>query len=371
MNQDVQSILVVDDEDGVREALCEFLKDEGYNVESAVCAESAVDILKKRFFRLVITDLKLPGMDGIALSKLIIDNHPHTGIIIITAYGNVPSALEAMRFGADDYILKPFTIQALRHAVEKVFEKQELLLKNLAYRVELEKKVKERAQEIESAATNLGQTFYKIIHVFGNALESREPYLFGRTERITIYALYTARELEWDQHTIAQLMFGAPISDIGKLAIPVELLLKSDPLEPSEKEVMRTHVEEGVKIVGNLAHFLDASAIIHFHHEKFDGSGYPLGLAGEAIPAPARLVAICDSFDAMVHSRPWRGSKTWEEAASEINDLSGTAYDPEIAKGFLAILEEKKLHSLIGQKPTELFYEQTLSVLASPESWPA
>ena len=366
-----KKILVVDDEDGVREAVVEFLDAEGYFVESTDNAESAVEKLKSKSFDLAITDLKLPGCDGIELSREIKNLAPKTSIIVITAYGNIPSALEALRLGAEDYIQKPFTFQALSHTIQKVFEKKSLVAENLAYQVELEKKVRDRAAEIEQAGMNLGRTFYKTIHIFGNALESREPYLYGRTERITILSLHTAKKLKWDQIIIAQLLFGAPISDIGKLAVPEELLFKSKPLSEGEIEALHLHVEEGVRIVSDLAHFLDAAAIIHFHHERFDGSGYPLGLRGKAIPAPARLVAICDSFDAMVHSRPWRPAKPWKDAAGEIRRLAGTAYDPEIVEGFFSALEECKLYKLIGQKPTELFYELTLPILASPDAWPA
>jgi putative two-component system response regulator len=371
MEQIKHRVLAVDDEEGVREAVCEFLEIEGFEVEQAEDAETALSLLNEKRFDLVVTDMKLPGMDGIAFSKIIKEASPDTGIIVITAYGNIPSALEAMVFGAEDYILKPFSLEAIRHSVRKVFEKKRLVAENIAYQAELERKVRERSAEIEDAGTRLGQTFYKTIYIFGNALESREPYLHGRTERITILALQTARVLGWNQTSVSQLLFGAPVSDIGKLAIPEELLFKTDPLEPEEIRVIRSHVEEGVWIVADLAHFLDSAAIIHFHHERIDGSGYPLGLKGEAIPATARLVAICDSFDAMVHPRPWRKARSWQEALAELQSLAGTAYDAEMVKGFAAALEEHNLQRLIGRKPTELFYELTLPILASPEAWPA
>lgn len=371
MNNEAPAILVVDDEEGIREALQEYLTSLGYQSECADGGGSALDILIRRKFDLVITDLKMPDMSGIELSRKINETAPETGIIVITGYGNVPSALEALQFGADDYILKPFSLQSLKHSINMAFEKKRLQSENLAYQAELELQVKQRSMETQQAATKLGQTFYKTIHIFGNALESRERYLYGRTERITIQALYTARLLGWDENEIAQLLFGAPVSDIGKLALPEEILLKEEPLSAEEIGIIRSHVEKGLQIVADLAHFHDVKPIIQFHHERLDGSGYPFGLKGDEIPKTAMLVGICDSFDAMTHCRPWRPAKPPDVAINELLGLGGRTFDQELLKAFFSAVRTKKLSRLVGQKPTRLFYELTLPILASPETWPS
>ncbi|HUX08512.1 MAG TPA: HD domain-containing phosphohydrolase [Acidobacteriota bacterium] len=370
MERRPENILVVDDEAGIREAIGDFLATKKYPCECVENAESALQVLEGRLFDIVITDMKMPGMDGIALSKRIKDISPETSIIIITAHGNIPSALEAIQFGAEDYILKPFNIKALEHSIAKVIEKKRLQQQNIDYQQELEHKVEERAKEIRTTSMDIGQTFFKTIHIFGNALESRERYLKGRTERITLLAYHTAVEMGWDSRILAQLLLGAPVSDIGKLALSEDLLYKETPLSEKEQAVIRSHVEEGLDIVANLAHFRNISAIIHFHHERVDGSGYPLGLKGDAIPEQARLVAICDSYDAMTHARPWRPAKPAARAMEEIIALAGSSYDPEIAEAFARTVREHKLDLLIGKKPTELFYEVTLPILASSDTWP-
>ncbi len=370
MERRPENILVVDDEAGIRDAIGDFLAAKNYPCECVANAESALHALEGRLFDIVITDMKMPGMDGIALSKRIKDVSPDTSIIIITAHGNIHSALEAIQFGAEDYILKPFNIKVLEHSIAKVIEKKRLQQQNLTYQQELERKAEERTEEIRKTSMDIGQTFFKTIHIFGNALESRERYLNGRTERITLLAYHTAVEMGWDQKDLSQLLLGAPVSDIGKLALGEDLLYKETPLTDKEASLIRSHVEEGLDIVSNLAHFRNVSAIIHFHHERMDGSGYPLGLEGDSIPEPARLVAICDSFDAMTHSRPWRPAKPPSQAIDEISDLAGRSYDPEIAEAFATTVRKHKLDGLIGKKPTEQFYEATLPILASPDAWP-
>jgi putative two-component system response regulator len=370
MERRPESILIVDDEAGIRDAISDFLTAKNYPCESAADGESALHALEGRLFDIVITDMKMPGLDGISLSKQIKERSPNTSIIIITAHGNIHSALEAITFGAEDYILKPFNIKVLEHSIAKVIEKKRLQKQNIVYQKELERKVEQRSHEIQQASLDIGLTFFKTIHIFGNALESRERYLHGRTERITLLAFHTAAELEWDQRDVARLLLGAPISDIGKLSLPETLLYKREALDDQERASIRSHVEEGLNIVSSLAHFRDVSAIIHFHHERFDGSGYPLGLAGTAIPATARLVAICDSYDAMTHPRPWRAAMPAPDALAEIKDLAGTAYDPDFVEAFIRAVTVNKLDKLIGSKPTSLFYEITLPVFASPEVWP-
>jgi putative two-component system response regulator len=370
MERRPESILVVDDEAGIREAIGDFLSAKKYPCECVGDAESALRMMEGRLFDIVITDMKMPGIDGISLSKKVKEIAPETSIIIITAHGNVPSALEAVHFGAEDFILKPFNIKVLEHSIAKVIEKKRLQKQNIAYQQELEHKVEERSHEIKKTSLDIGQTFFKTIYILGNALESRERYLRGRTERITLLAYHTAVEMGWDNHDIAQLLLGAPMSDIGKLALPESLLYKQEPLNAGERSLIRSHVEEGLNIVSTLAHFRDVSAIIHFHHERYDGSGYPLGLTGKAIPPAARLVAICDSYDAMTHSRPWRAAISPESALEEIVKTAGRAYDPEQVEAFSETVKRENLSRLIGSKPTELFYGIALPILASPEGWP-
>ena len=371
MSEESPTILVVDDEEGIREAISQFLGSQGYATEDCESAEEALEKLQRGSYALIVTDMKLPGIDGIEFSKRVKKTAADSSIVVITAYGNIPNALEAIRFGADDYLLKPFTLQALDHSVRKVLEKRRLESENIAYRAELRRKVKQRAEGIQLANYRLGETFYKTVHIFGNALESRETYLYGRTERITIMALDTATALGWGSERLSQILLGAPISDIGKLALPEAVLYKAGPITAEERALLRSHAREGARIVGNLADFSPVIPIIRLHHERLDGSGYPDGLEGDEIPACARLVAICDSFDAMIHARPWRPALGADEATGELRRLAGTAYDKEMVEAFLESLRDNDFLQHCGKKPTRLFYDLTLPRLARDDVWPA
>lgn len=363
MTQDRADILIVEDEHEIRDAIEAYLSGLGHEVIGAESAEEGLELLTRRPFDLLITDLKLPGIDGIELCRRARQGSVDVSIIVITAFGNISSAMEAIEHGVEDYLLKPFTIDSLRHAVIRALEKRILVSENQRYVQELERQVSQRANEIEETGRSLGQAFYKTLHILGNSLESREIYLRGRTERVTIYSLRIAQELGWDTQKLGHLLIGAPISDIGKLSISEEILTLPRPLTADELILVRDHVDTGVQIINSLVHFREVIPIIRYHHERIDGSGYPEGLRGETIPAAARIVAIADSFDAMTHFRPWRPARKPETALAEIADLAGIHYDDEFVGAFLRAVERHGLDELVGIKPTRQFYELTLPLL--------
>jgi putative two-component system response regulator len=357
------SVLVVEDEPEIRDALSDYLKYLGYEAYGFENAEGALEAFSTRHYDLLITDMKLPGIDGIELCQEVKKAHFRTSIIVITAYGNVPSALKAIELGADDYILKPFTLESLQLAVKRVFERRLLEKENLLYQARLEQMVETRRDQIVRAGQSIGVTFYKTVYILGSSQECREPFLQGRTERVTISSLRTAQELGWNSQMIIQLLLGAPISDIGKLAVPETILNKPGPLSRSELKLVRNHVNSGVRIVSSLAHFREVAPILRSHHERFDGNGYPDGLRGEEIPATAAVVAIADSFDAMIHKRPWKPAKSYADAIEELKSLSGKAYHPDYIAAFISAVEKHQLKELTGIKPTKQFYDLTLPLL--------
>lgn len=357
------SVFIVEDEPEILEALSDFLESLGFPTQSFSNAEDALEAFEKEPASLVISDMKLPGMDGIELCKLLKTRHPETNVVVITAFGNISSALEAIDFGAEDYILKPFNLDTLRYSLQRIFEKQQLLVENRRYREQLEAEVRSRTSEVHQASRKIGAVFYKIVHVLGNSQECREPYLRGRTERVTIMSLRTAEKLGWGQDRVQELLLAAPISDVGKLAISETILNKPNQLTQEELEIVHDHVLAGERIINSLAHFKRVAPVIRLHHERHNGAGYPNGLRGHEIPDTASLVAIVDSFDAMTHSRPWRKAKKYDEALAEIRKLSGTEYNPRLVEAFIAAAGEHNFASLINTKPTKEFYELTLPLL--------
>ena len=367
MTKAPSSVLIVEDEPEIREALRDYINNQEFHTEEYDNAESALNAMNYREFDLVITDIKLPGMDGLELCKKIRQRFSLTNIIVITAFGNISSALLAIDYGADDYILKPFSLKSLKHSLEKVFERRRLEHENIKYQKKLEKLVRARRLEIEKAGEDIGTTFYKIVHVLGSAQECRETFLRGRTERVTILSLHLAQELGLNIKQQTEILLGAPISDIGKIAISESILNKATPLEDDEWELIRNHITEGAKIVGSLALFKDVLPIIQLHHERYDGSGYPGGLAGDEIPTTAAIVGIADTYDALTHDRPWRKAFSHKEAIQELSGSAGKLFDPELIEVFISVLHKNQLYNLIGTKPTETFYDLTFPILKKIE----
>ena len=360
---DMVKILVVEDEPEIREAMSDFISTMNMEPFSFDNAEDALNSARAQVYDLVITDMKLPGMDGIELSRRIKQINEETSIIVATAYGNIDSAMQAIDYGAEDYLLKPFGLDVLSHAINKVLEKKKLERENLEFQLELEEKVERRKSAISRAGKSFGESFYQTLYILGNAQECREIFTRGRTERMALLTYWTAYQLGWDDTEKANLLLGAPLSDVGKLAIPETILNKTTTLDNNEKEIIKSHVEGGINVISNLEHLVGAIPIIRHHHERIDGSGYPDGLKGDEIPRTARLTAICDSFDAMTHIRPWRSAKTWQEALQELLNNSGNIYDGDIVEDFVETVTDLELYRLINTKPAKSLYELALPIL--------
>jgi putative nucleotidyltransferase with HDIG domain len=182
-----------------------------------------------------------------------------------------------------------------------------------------------------------------ILSVLSGAIEARDPYTRGHSTRVTAIAEAVARALGWSEERLASLRVGGPLHDIGKLTVSDEVLRKEGRLDASELEQIREHPKVGAKILLRMSAFRDALPYVLYHHERWDGSGYPSGRSGEEIPLEARVLAIADAFDAMTSDRPYRRALTHEEAVAEVERCAGTQFDPEIARVFLELFAEAEL----------------------------
>ncbi len=330
-------ILIVDDDSTVRDVIGVLLGEEGYVCATATSAEQAMDLLHATEFHLVIADMKMPGKDGLWLLDRVHAEQPSTAVVMLTAFGDTEAAVECLRRGAVDYLLKPPKVTDLIRSIERALAKRRLELARQRYRTSLERRVREKTAELSKALREVQASYASTLDALVAALDAREHETSDHSQRVVRYTLAIAERIgvpEGDRDVIAR---GALLHDIGKIGVPDAILLKPGPLLPSEWEEMRRHPQTGYTILQSIPFLQRAAEIVLSHQEKFDGTGYPRQLAGEAIPLGARIFAIADTFDAITSDRPYRKGGSIEKARNEIRRFSGTQFDPRCAEAFLSL----------------------------------
>lgn len=341
-------VLVVDDEPAIREMLCMYLSGHGFAATPAGDADEALSLLGQSKFDLVVSDLNMPGRSGIDLLRDALARHPQLCFLIATASTDTPTAVEAMRTGAADFLLKPLRLDrvlaAARRALKRHGEQQE----RLRLQAEAEQRqqhaeqlLRERTAQLGSALELVRQASAETLQALAIALDIRAQDVAGHSDRVTRYTVELARRLGYDVAALARLERAAYLHDIGKLGVPDAILNKPGPLSAEEQEIMRSHVQLGHELVTKVPSLAHAADLVLAHQEHFDGGGYPHSLAGEAIPRDARIFAVADALDAMTSDRPYRKALPWSEARAEIERQSGRQFDPEVVAAFLAITEER------------------------------
>jgi len=300
-------ILVVDDEEVICSILARRLTREGYSCMMAHNGKEALNYFYKDSFSLIISDIKMPEMDGIELLKKVKAMHPPMLMIMVTAYPEIDLAVEAMRLGAYDFIIKPADLELIVLSVKKALEKKRLEEELEVYHKNLERLVEERTAKLQLAYRTLKKAYLDSVKVLAEAIDAKDPYTRGHSDRVRKMSLQIATSLGFTEDRMEILEYGALLHDIGKIGIHDEILRKPGALSPEEYQTIQVHPLIGVKIVEGIEFFKDKIPMIRHHHEHFDGNGYPDGLAGEAIPLEARIIAVPDAFDAMASLRPHRG----------------------------------------------------------------
>jgi putative two-component system response regulator len=309
--------------------LVESLRDE-YVVKAAINGEMALKIVQKSQPDLILLDVMMPGIDGFEVCRQLKANYitRHIPVIFVTAMIGTDDEIKGLSLGAVDYITKPISPPIVRARV-----KTHLALAD--QNLELEHKVQERTKQLE-------ETRLQIIQRLGRAAEYKDNETGLHVIRMSLYAYELAIAAGMSEADANLLKHAAPMHDIGKIGIPDEILKKKGRLNDEELIIMRTHSQIGAEIIGD-----DASDVLKLaktvaltHHEKWDGTGYPNGLAGEQIPSVGRIVAIADVFDALTSERPYKKAWTVTEAFSYMNEQAGSHFDPYLMAIFLSISDK-------------------------------
>lgn len=341
------SILIVDDDEATRNLLTDCL-DERYWCVTAASAEEAISLLATCTFNLVLSDITMRGKSGLDLCSHVQESFPQTVVVMISAMTGIDYAVEAMRHGAFDYITKPFDLLQVRLSVDRAVLYQQAVADKQRYEQILEERVRIRTEELKSANDDLNfmlDTLYNnyraTLRGLAGTLEARDIETRGHSDRVVAYSTRLGRQLGLNSNELIALEQGALLHDIGKVGVPDAVLLKPGSLTTEEWVKMREHVKHGLRIIEGVEFLAGARWVLGQHHEKYDGSGYPNKLRGDAIHIHARIFAVADAYDAIRSDRPYRAGQSHEIACEEITAHSGTHFDPRIVNAFMSISKEE------------------------------
>lgn len=317
--------LVVDDEDRLRQVLMHVMRKDGFRCIEAATGEQALEHLRRHPVSLMLSDLKMPGMNGIELLRRALELYPDVAVVMITGVPDVEDAVSCLAQGAMDYLMKPFHLEEVRMRAAKAMDRRRLILENRHYQERLHERVVAQASRLE-------EMFFAGVQALAEALELKDPYTRGHSVRVSQYSSILARALGLDEDVVRQIELGGHVHDIGKIGVREAVLNKTEQLTDEEYEHIMIHPVVGWRVLAPLLGDAPiALNIVRSHHERMDGRGVPDGLVGEMIPFEARIVAVADAIDAMTSGRPYRGSElTLVEAVQELRRNAGSQFDPKV-----------------------------------------
>jgi putative two-component system response regulator len=344
-------LLVVDDDEQARKLLATVLESAGYEWESANSAEEAYELLEQDDFALILSDVRLPEDSGLKLVRDVLSEHPDIAAVMVSEIDDPEFAKTALDFGAYGYIIKPFTPSEVVIAVANALRRRQLEIDNRAQRQTLEQIVKARTAALERSAKQLKLTREETVRRLSRAVEYRDEETGQHTERMSRYCAMLAARTGLDPESIR---IASAMHDVGKVAVPDQVLLKPGILTPDERREMERHTDVGYQILhGSGSSLLELGAVIAWtHHEKYDGSGYPRRLAGQEIPMEGRIAAVADVFDALTTDRTYRRAFSLDEAVALMKAERGQHFDPYLLDFFLDSLDDiLEIRSTYAEEP--------------------
>jgi putative nucleotidyltransferase with HDIG domain len=308
-------VLVVDDADGIRIALEECLRIHGYDVAVAASGAEALELLRRERFDLLLTDQAMPGLSGLELTAEAVRMHPDVPVVLLTGHTDVDLARRSLRSGASDFITKPVNVLELPIVIERNLTRRWLEIARL----------KEREAQVLFAA----------IKALASAVDAKDPYTARHSTDVARLALALVDSLGIGTDEGYVLELAAWMHDVGKIGVPDTILTKPAALTSTEMVLIRAHPVTGSEIVGQIPELRAVATAIRHHHERFDGRGYPDGLAGNAIPLSSRIIAVADAFEAMTANRSYRRGMQVERAVAELEKHRGAQFDPLLTDVFV------------------------------------
>ncbi|PLY04332.1 MAG: histidine kinase [Arcobacter sp.] len=365
------SVLYVEDDENIASSFKNYLQKFFNKIDYKENGEEGLNCFLENQHDIVITDIRMPKMDGLEMSEKIKQINPNQNILITSAYTNVAQFLQSIKIGIDGYIIKPIDYDNLNSMLYKISEKIKTYKDLESYKKNLEKLVKIKTQENTKLELEKIENYEKTLFALIDIIENRDPYTGKHSLRVAEYSKLIAEELGFDKDECEELYKAGILHDIGKIAIPDSLLLKPSKLNDNEYKLIQEHVSIGVHMLEQIPMFKEISEIINCHHERLDGSGYPNKLKGEEIPFKANIMALADSFDAMTTNRIYKGRKSIKEALEEISSLKNIYFKEKIVKAAEKVLKNIVIDNNISQLPKttlekerfSYFYKDTLTRL--------
>jgi response regulator RpfG family c-di-GMP phosphodiesterase len=328
-------VLVVDDDPSV----CEFLKlaigPMASGVSVAENAATALEAIESGNFDIIFCDIWMPGCSGMELLSLARQSKWDVGFILATGKVQIELIIEALHLGASDFLLKPFSIGTLEQSISRTFRLLQMERESRAYRTSLEASIERRTRDLMQALRELEKNYQTTLEALVLSLDAREHETYAHSLRVRAYTLHLAHLVGYPPALMPPLGHAALLHDIGKIAVADSILLKPGKLTEEEFLQMRLHVLAGEQILNQIPFLRAAAPVVRHHHERYNGKGYPDGLAGEQIPLGARLFSLADTLDAMTSDRTYRKATGLPQVYAEVSRERGMQFDPQIADLFL------------------------------------
>ncbi len=321
--------------------LTETLRKGGYEAEAACSGQAALAKLGESPFAALLLDVIMPGMDGLQLLAEVAKRHPNVVVVMTTAVRSPDTIVQAMKLGAVDYIIKPFERDKVLLSVSAALEKRRAKLELQGHQRLLVEHVKRGSHSLKQKTREIESLLLGVIESLAYTIEAKDKWTEGHSRKVARHAVMIANELGWDARARWEVEHAGVLHDIGKLAVRESVLNKPGPLTYEEYVHVRQHPITAERILHPIEQFASLIPSVRHHHEWFDGKGYPDGLAGDAIPEAARVIAVADAYDAMTTGRYYRDPIPTCEAIEELQRMAGQQFDPKVVDAFTAALQPR------------------------------